>query len=303
MSFAWLRNSLSLSVVPLTLFGFSGCGGSSPPVDDAIIVSAPDANTTSAPSVLNPAPTTTLVDSSPTATPSTTTAAGPASAEGWGTLKGRVTLTGADPKFPPLDSSTKDPNVCAKQPVPNEKLVVGPDNGVKFAIVYLPKPTKVNDEAKSAAQTAKVEFDQQNCVFKPHVLAAMVGAKIKIRSSDPVGHNVNSKVDNNSFNSAVSTGQEIDMPLTAAARKPGLLVCDIHPWMSAYWLILDNPYFAVTDEKGNYEIKNVPAGTQKVVVWQEGVTFVTPTSGKDVTIAANGDTTENFNIDATKVKK
>ena len=36
-------------------------------------------------------------------------------------------------------------------------------------------------------------------------------------------------------------------------------------------MVLDNPYFAVTDAKGNFEIKNVPAGTQKVVVWQEAV--------------------------------
>ena len=36
-------------------------------------------------------------------------------------------------------------------------------------------------------------------------------------------------------------------------------------------MVLDNPYITVTDEKGNFEIKNVPAGTQKVVVWQESV--------------------------------
>ena len=51
-------------------------------------------------------------------------------------------------------------------------------------------------------------------------------------------------------------------------------------------MVLDNPYFAVTDDKGNFEIKNVPAGTQKVVVWQEAVAkggFVTPPSGEDVT--------------------
>ena len=37
-------------------------------------------------------------------------------------------------------------------------------------------------------------------------------------------------------------------------------------------MVLDIPYFAVTDDKGNFEIKNAPAGTQKVVVWQEAVT-------------------------------
>ena len=50
--------------------------------------------------------------------------------------------------------------------------------------------------------------------------------------------------------------------------------------MKAYWLVLDNPYFAVTDDKGNFEIKNVPAGTQKVVVWQEAARFVTAAVGR-----------------------
>ena len=67
-------------------------------------------------------------------------------------------------------------------------------------------------------------------------------------------------------------------------------------------MVLDHPYFAVTDEKGNFEIKNVPAGTQKVVVWQEAVGPVTASSGDEVTIAAGGDTTKSFTIDATKVR-
>ena len=75
--------------------------------------------------------------------------------------------------------------------------------------------------------------------------------------------------------------------------------------MKAYWMVIDSPYFAVTDDKGNFEIKNVPAGTQKVVVWQEAVTgsgFVTAPSGQAVTIAANGTGTLDLKIDAGKVR-
>jgi hypothetical protein len=72
--------------------------------------------------------------------------------------------------------------------------------------------------------------------------------------------------------------------------------------MLAYWLVLDNPYFAVTDANGNFEIKNVPAGTQKVVVWQEATLFVTPPTGEDVAIKANDTTAKSFTIDPSKVK-
>ena len=68
-------------------------------------------------------------------------------------------------------------------------------------------------------------------------------------------------------------------------------------------MVLDNPYFAVTDDKGNFEIKNVPAGTQKVVAWQEATGFVTAPSGEDVTIKAGADaTTKDFTVDPSKVK-
>ena len=70
-------------------------------------------------------------------------------------------------------------------------------------------------------------------------------------------------------------------------------------------MVLDNPYFAVTDEKGNFEIKNVPAGTQKVVVWQEavagGLRHRRPRATRS-TIKANDTTTKDFTIDAGKVR-
>jgi hypothetical protein len=85
-------------------------------------------------------------------------------------------------------------------------------------------------------------------------------------------------------------------------RGPGEVVCDIHPWMKAWWLVIDSPYFAVTDEKGNFEIKNVPAGTQKVVVWQEAAGFVTPAAGAPLDIKADGETAKDFTVEPGKVK-
>jgi hypothetical protein len=72
--------------------------------------------------------------------------------------------------------------------------------------------------------------------------------------------------------------------------------------MEAYWMVVDHPYITVTDDKGYFEIKNAPAGTQKIVVWQEAVGFVTPGSGEDVNIKANDTTTKDFNIDPARVR-
>jgi hypothetical protein len=54
-------------------------------------------------------------------------------------------------------------------------------------------------------------------------------------------------------------------------KKPGIYsqLCNIHPDMLAYVVVVDTPYFAVTDATGAFLIRNVPAGKYKLVVWHE----------------------------------
>jgi plastocyanin len=228
-------------------------------------------------------------------------------AEGWGTLKGKVVFDGAAPEVQILvakgDANAKDSAVCAKEAIKSEKFVVdGGSKGVKNVLVWINKPTAINPEAKSAVAMATAVFDQKGCVFEPHVMGMMVGATVNIKSSDPVPHNVNSKVDNNVLNQAIAANSSTPFKPAAAARQPGLVVCDIHPWMNAYWLVVDHPYFAVTNEKGEFEIKNVPAGTQKIVVWAEATKYLTPTAGKEINIKPNDVTTEEVKVQASQVK-
>lgn len=233
-------------------------------------------------------------------------AAAPVKATGWGTLKGQITFDGDPPAQPLLvkqgDQSAKDPQVCAAQNIPSQRLVVDPKTkGIKWAIVYIPKPTAVNPEALSEKKQAKVVFDQKNCVFEPHVLAALAGSDLHIQSTDAVQHNVHTKLQNNPYNNALNKGQSADIK-AKPERSPGKVVCDIHGWMSAWWLITDSPYFAVTDEQGNFEIKNVPAGTQKVVVWTEAANYLTAPAGDQVNIKADGTTEFNKKMEPGKVR-
>ena len=112
-----------------------------------------------------------------------------------------------------------------------------------------------------------------------------------MKSSDPTNHNVNFQLKNLNQNPLIAPGRPHGRHAGFAGAGPGPVSCSIHPWMTAYWLVLDHPYFAVTDENGNFEIKNAPAGTQKVVVWQEAASYVTPSSGEAMNIKANDTTT------------
>ena len=52
------------------------------------------------------------------------------------------------------------------------------------------------------------------------------------------------------------------------AEWPIAVKCDAHPWMHAYWLSMDQPYYAVTDADGNFKITDLPPGDYEVEVWQ-----------------------------------
>jgi plastocyanin len=286
----------------------AGCGGTATEHGDAVVTPEPTVtvNKATSPAAGTPAGGPAVAAATSSATSSTAPAAG-ATASGWGTLKGQIKFGGdaPDPKvLQAQGKAEKNPEVCAlKAPIVSERLVVDKSSkGVKNVLVYIPKPTSVNDDAKKAAVSTPAVFDQKNCVFEPHVLGLMAGTPVMLKSSDSTNHNVNVKLKVSAFNQTISPGGTAEFKTQGPERTPGQVVCDIHPWMTAWWMVLDNPYIAVTDASGNYEIKNVPAGTQKVVVWQEAVGFVTPSSGQEVTIKPNDANAADFTIDPAKVR-
>jgi hypothetical protein len=44
--------------------------------------------------------------------------------------------------------------------------------------------------------------------------------------------------------------------------------------MKGYVIVQDHPYMAVSDEAGNFEIKNIPAGKHSFAIWHEASTFL-----------------------------
>ncbi len=304
----------SLSLSTTLGLALTGCGGSGPQVGDATVFPEPGVNVSApaaAPKSGANAPAGSTAGATPEATSTSPSApSAPVKAEGWGTLKGQITFSGDVPAVKVLQEkgkAEKDPEYCAKDaPILSEALIVdGASKGVKNVLVYLSKPTAVNPEAKKAQKEATPVFDQIKCTFEPHVMGMMAEEAITLKSSDAVNHNVNVKLKNSSYNATIGPNGSAPFTPSGAERTPGAVVCDIHPWMKSYWMVLDHPYYAVTDAKGNFEIKNVPAGTQKVVVWQESVTgpgFVSAPSGDDVVIKAGDTVTKDFKIDAGKIR-
>ena len=309
MTTSWMRKpaTLGLSLGVTLMASVFGCGGQGTDSSDAVAV--PDSTVSS-----SAAGKTSAAAAPGSTAPSAATApaaAAPVKAEGFGTVKGQVTFAGDSPAPKVLfekGKAAKDPDVCAKDaPLISERLVVdGGTKGVKNVLVYLNKPTSVSDEAKKAAAAVHVLFDQNKCVFDPHVLAILANSTIALKSSDPVNHNINAKLKASSaFNQLLAPQASTKFTPTDPERTPAEVTCDIHPWMKAWWMVFNHPYFAVTDAKGYFEIKNAPAGTQKVVVWQEAVDkggFVTAASGEEVVIKANDSVVKEFKVEPSRLR-
>jgi plastocyanin len=178
------------------------------------------------------------------------------------TIQGTVKLDGKAPKLSPLEI-TKYKEIC--RDVPNESLIVGPGQGIRYAVVTLEGITKGKAVEKEAAH----EMDNLKCRFVPHVVAASVGQFIVFKNSDPILHTAHAyfTASQPQFNVGLYPGRVSRKPLVS----PGVvkIVCEVHPWMSGYIVVTDHPYHAVTDLYGEYLISDVPAGNYRLKVWQE----------------------------------
>lgn len=236
------------------------------------------------------------------------TAANAAESEGWGTIKGQVVWDGPDaPKQKPIDmGNNQDKAACLKNgPVLEEKLVVNRKNkGVRWCVVYLigekgfTQDVPIHPKLKEI-KTKEVEIDQPCCRFEPHVLAMRQGQTLIFKNSAGYPHNTNLQggVKGPSMNPIIPPKGKVKVEDIVARAIPMEVRCNLHPWMSGRIAVLKNPYFAVTDEDGKFEIKNAPAGDLRLVVWHEEVGWVVfddvkkRSAGKKISIKA-GETTD-----------
>ena len=140
--------------------------------------------------------------------------------------------------------------------------------------------------------SASASMDQQSMKFVPHTLPVVVGTTVKFLNNDATQHNVFSP-DYEKYNLGTwPQGQTKDHVFAKCAKAPCAYVqlCRIHPEMEGYIVVLQNPFFAVTDQNGHYKIENVPPGAYTLGVWNEKG----KAQPKPVTVAAGKPATVDF---------
>jgi plastocyanin len=129
--------------------------------------------------------------------------------------------------------------------------------------------------------SAKVEppaktfvMDQKGLLFVPHVLVVPVGSTVDFVNSDSVQHNVfwtgiggNKKLGRNM--GTWPKGEKRSVKFDNPGVVP--LLCNVHPEMSAYIVVVPTSQYAMTDANGEYTIQNVSDGAHTVTIWHEGM--------------------------------
>ena len=203
-------------------------------------------------------------------------------------VKGKVSFKGTAPKATELKMNA-DPKCkeAHKSPVLSETVVVNGNNTLKNVFVYI--KDGLAQKYPAPADTVTVKFDQKGCQYMPHVFGIQVGQTLEIINSDPTLHNVHAmpKV-NPQFNVGMP---KQGMVIKQKFQKPEIgakVKCDVHPWMNAWANVVEHPFYGVSDDKGAFELKNVPAGKYTVVAWHEKLGTkegtLTVEAGKDATL-------------------
>lgn len=200
-------------------------------------------------------------------------------ADDYGDLTGQFILDGDIPAVEMIKNE-KEP-ICGTE-IPSDELIINKDNkGIADLFVYIPatKKPKVHPDLKDSKSKEAV-LDQKNCRFLPHSLVARTDQTLLIKSMDAFNHNTRTApIKNQPVNFTVTPMEQKGLPvkLAVAETLPTQVKCDIHPWMTAYCLIIDHPYAVVTDKDGKFKIEKLPAGELEFRYWHSKVGYVEKT--------------------------
>jgi RNA polymerase sigma factor (sigma-70 family) len=213
----------------------------------------------------------------------------------WVTVSGRVVFPEErdllKPKAVPVNLIKDKDFFTAGGELFHTDILINPKTrGIANVIVWL-RPDNDHGDSKFPAEKINpvlaraepvdrpIEADRYG--FIPRVMAARVGDRLVFSNPTQINFNVNyhhpnaQKSDmNGSFNILLPSGKTHYHTLSPVQRLlPDYISDSIHPWVQGYVRAFEHPYFAVTDESGNFQIKDAPAGSWRLVVWHERIGY------------------------------
>ena len=216
-----------------------------------------------------------------------------------GSITGIVKFDGKQAPRRPIDMSTDAfCNNAHDEPARQETFVFGENDTLQNVFVYITGGLEGKDIPDPERQAV---LDQHGCVYTPHVSGVVTGQTLTIKNSDQTLHNVKlvNPQKNPAFNQSTLAGASMDKTFSNV-EMPLSFACDVHAWMNAYVYVVAHPFFAVTQDKGTFEIHGLPPGKYQVSVSHEFSRFEPVEGTVEVTVAAGQKAEANFTYQVKK---
>ena len=189
----------------------------------------------------------------------------PLVAEAGGSVKGLVRYTGEKPPIKKLAIAV-DSDVCGTSSH-SEDVILGKRGELKNVVVYI--SGRGLPLYKNISPEPAVELVQEKCQFLPRMTFLMPGQDLHVINKDGILQNFHTE---SRVNAALNRAQPASMrELSLKFLRPEIFsaVCDVHSWMKAWVIVKEHPYYTITNEKGEYELSNIPAGDYVLHFWHE----------------------------------
>ena len=188
-------------------------------------------------------------------------------ADEWAELKVQILYDADRPPPRKLVDLPSDPSCMPENLRPfSEALVVDPRSmGIKNFVIWLETDDSqlLLEEVHPSLRTPPSEpatLAVENCVFSPHVQWLRTSQPLILTNRDAYGHSPHFIFLRNPPESRLQPPQtQLELVPALAEKVPTPIRCQIHPWMSAFVLVLEHPYAAVSDEHGFISISKLPA--------------------------------------------
>ena len=182
-------------------------------------------------------------------------------------VRGLVKVIGPRPAPTPINMNA-DPSCAKLHPggVTSEEVLVAADGGLQNVVVFVSEGL---GDRTFDPPPQPISMEQKGCMYSPHVVSVRANQELDIVNNDATTHNLHPVPANNrEWNKAQAPGTRVDA--TFAREEIAIpLKCNIHPWMRSYIAVFKHPFFAVTDNAGNFELKNLPPGDYTIEAWHE----------------------------------
>jgi hypothetical protein len=189
---------------------------------------------------------------------------GPGLAQAAAILRAHIQFVG---KVPRMGLLKRTESACGGNKfATDEDVVVGATGGLKNVLIYVSKGAAPGARARDA------ELTTQACMIRPRVTAVTHGAQLHLANGDAVGHLWHA------FHGVKTELLEMQAPAGGPTmsreikQPPGELLRirdDQRPWMMGYVMVVDNPYFGVSNDLGDVIVQDMPPGTYTITAWHE----------------------------------